>query len=79
MGNQPVVCPLIQRSVTHTDTPYILSAYPTGRKGRYIMVGPGSQGCSYMHPTIVALAPTVDGWYWQAGKTQHGYPHTCQA
>jgi hypothetical protein len=23
-------------------------------------------------PTSVALGPTVDGWYWQAGETQHG-------
>ena len=23
-------------------------------------------------PTSVALGPTVDGWYWQAGETQYG-------
>ena len=25
-----------------------------------------------VQPTSVALGPTVDGWYWQAGKTQYG-------
>jgi len=35
-------------------------------------------GSRLQQPTSVALGPTVDGWYWQAGGTQYGSVTHCQ-